>query len=163
MTAALPKDSIVAVIGAGAMGAGIAQIAALHGHRVQLHDTRLGAGDAAKRGIAEALEKQVSKGRLARADADASLARIATVVALPDVCVAQLVVEAIIEDLEAKRELFQRVENVVDDACIVASNTSSISITALAAGMQRPGRIVGMHFFNPAPLMPLVEVVSGLA
>jgi 3-hydroxybutyryl-CoA dehydrogenase len=163
IAAALAKDSIVAVIGAGAMGAGIAQIAAVYGHRVQLHDTRMGAGDAAKRGIAEALDKQVERGRLARAEADAALGRIATVVALPDVCVAQLVVEAIVEDLGAKRELFQRVENVVDDACIVASNTSSISITALAAGMQHPGRIVGMHFFNPAPLMPLVEVVSGLA
>ncbi len=160
---ALAKDSIVAVIGAGAMGAGIAQIAALHGHRVQLHDTRLGAGDAAKRGIAEALDKQVERGRIARADADAALGRIATVVTLPDVCVAQLVVEAIVEDLAAKRELLERVENVVEDTCIVASNTSSLSITALAAGMKRPGRIVGMHFFNPAPLMPLVEVVSGLA
>ena len=145
------------------MGAGIAQIAALHGHRVQLHDTRLGAGDAAKRGIAEALDKQVGRGRLARADADAALGRIATVVTLPDVCVAQLVVEAIVEDLAAKRELIERVENVVEDTCIVASNTSSLSITALAAGMKRPGRIVGMHFFNPAPLMALVEVVSGLA
>jgi 3-hydroxybutyryl-CoA dehydrogenase len=163
VAAALAKDSIVAVIGAGAMGAGIAQVAAVHGHRVQLHDTRLGAGGAAKRGIAEALGKQVERGRLARAEADAALGRIATVVTLPDVCVAQLVVEAIVEDLAAKRELVERVENVVEDACIVASNTSSISITALAAGMKRPGRMVGMHFFNPAPLMPLVEVVSGLA
>src|SRR6266478_6904315 len=102
MATALSKDSIVAVIGAGAMGAGSAQLAALHGHRVQLHDTRLGAGDAAKRGIAAALDKQVTKGRLARAEADAALARIATVVALPDVCVAKLVVEAIVEDLAAK-------------------------------------------------------------
>jgi 3-hydroxybutyryl-CoA dehydrogenase len=163
VAAALARDSIVAVIGAGAMGAGIAQIAAVYGHRVQLHDTRMGAGDAAKRGIAEALGKQVERGRLARADADAALGRIATVVTLPDVCVARLVIEAIVEDLAAKRELLERVENVVENACIVASNTSSISITALAAGMKHPGRIVGMHFFNPAPLMPLVEVVSGLA
>src|SRR5580765_3303761 len=112
MAAALSKDSIVAVIGAGAMGAGIAQIAALHGHRVQLHDTRLGAGDTAKRGI----------------------------------------VEAIVEDLAAKRELIERVENVVDPACILASNTSSLSITMLGAGTKHPERIVGMHFFNPAPL-----------
>jgi len=163
MTTALSKDSIVAVIGAGAMGAGIAQIAALHGHRVQLHDTRLGAGDAAKRGIAEAFDRQVTKGRLARGDADAALARIATVVALPDVCVAQLVVEAIVEDLAAKRELIERVENVVDPGCIIASNTSSLSITTLGAGTKHAERIVGMHFFNPAPLMPLVEVVTGLA
>ena len=163
MTAALPKDSIVAVIGAGAMGAGIAQIAALHGHRVQLHDTRMGAGDAAKRGIAEMLDKQVAKGRLAVAEAHAAVARISTVVTLPDVCVAQLVVEAIVEDLAAKRELFERVENVVDPQCILASNTSSLSITGLGAQAKHPERIVGMHFFNPAPLMPLVEVVKGLA
>jgi len=163
MTIALPPDATVAVIGAGAMGAGIAQIAALHGHRVQLHDTRLGAGDAAKKGIAETFDKLVAKGRLARFDADAAVARIATVVTLPDVCVAQLVVEAIVEDLGAKRELFERIENVVAPDCILASNTSSFSITALGAGMEHPDRVVGMHFFNPAPLMPLVEIVSGLA
>jgi 3-hydroxybutyryl-CoA dehydrogenase len=163
MTAALPKEALVAVIGAGAMGAGIAQIAAVNGHSVQLHDTRLGAGDAAKKRIAEALGKQVEKGRMSRVDADASLARIATVVTLPDVCVAKLVVEAIVEDLAAKRELFERVENVVDADCIIATNTSSLSITTLGAQAKHPERIVGMHFFNPAPLMPLVEVVTGLA
>ena len=163
MTSALPPDTTVAVIGAGAMGAGIAQIAALHGHRVQLHDTRFGAGDAAKKGIAETFDKLVAKGRLARSEADAAVARIATVLTLPDVCVAQLVIEAIVEDLGAKRELFERVENVVAPECILASNTSSLSITALGAGMKHPDRVVGMHFFNPAPLMPLVEIVSGLA
>jgi 3-hydroxybutyryl-CoA dehydrogenase len=163
MTAAVPADATVAVIGAGAMGSGIAQIAALHGHRVQLHDTRLGAGDAAKKGIAETLARMVAKGRLAQADADAALARIATVVALPDVCVAKLVVEAIVEDLDAKRELFARIENVASDDCILASNTSSLSITALAAGLKHPERVVGMHFFIPAAVMPLVEIVSGLA
>jgi 3-hydroxybutyryl-CoA dehydrogenase len=162
MTALLP-DSTVAVVGAGAMGAGIAQIAALNGHRVQLHDTRFGAGDAAKKGIAETLDRLVAKGRLERSAADGAVARIATVVALPDVCVAQLVIEAIVEDLAAKRELFERVENVVMPECILASNTSSLSITTLGAGMKHPGRVVGMHFFNPAPLMPLVEIVSGLA
>ena len=162
MTAALPKDAIVAVIGAGAMGAGIAQIAAVNGHRVQLHDTRMGAGDAAKKGIAETLGKQIEKGRLSRADADASLGRIATVVTLPDVCVTNLVIEAIVEDLAAKRELFERIENVVDASCILATNTSSLSITSLGARAKHPERIVGMHFFNPAPLMPLVEVVTGL-
>jgi 3-hydroxybutyryl-CoA dehydrogenase len=163
MTVRMPPGSIVAVIGAGAMGAGIAQIAAVNGHRVQLHDTRLGAGDAAKKGIADALAKQVAKGRLAQADADAAVGRIATVVQLPDVCVAQLVIEAIVEDRDAKRELLARVENVAGPECILASNTSSISITALAAGLKHPGRVVGMHFFNPAPVMPLVEIVSGLA
>ena len=163
MTVAVPTDATVAVIGAGAMGSGIAQVAALHGHRVQLHDARFGAADAAKKTIAEALAKRVAKGRLTAAEAEAALARIATVGTLADVCVAHLVIEAIVEDLEAKRELFERVENVAIPECILASNTSSFSITALAAGMKRPERVVGMHFFNPAPLMPLVEVVSGLA
>ncbi len=159
----MPAGSTVAVIGAGAMGAGIAQIVAVNGHRVQLHDTRLGAGDAAKKGIADALARQVAKSRLTQADADAAVGRIATVVTLPDVCVAQLVIEAIVEDVDAKRELFARVENVAAPECILASNTSSISITALAAGLKYPHRVVGMHFFNPAPVMPLVEIVSGLA
>jgi len=163
MIAALSKDATVAVIGAGTMGAGIAQIAALHGNRVQLHDARFGAADAAKKAIGDALANRVAKGRLGSTEVEAALARIETVVTLADVCVAQLVVEAIVEDLAAKRELLARVENVALPECILASNTSSISITALAAGMQRPDRVVGMHFFNPAPLMPLVEVISGLA
>ncbi len=163
MAAALPPGSTVAVIGAGAMGAGIAQIAALAGHRVQLHDSRFGAGEAAKRGIVDALGKLVAKGRLQKADAAAAGSRITTVVTLPDACVAQLVVEAIVEDLDAKRELFSRLENVVTPECILASNTSSLSITAIAVGLAHPERVVGMHFFNPAPLMPLVEVITGLA
>jgi 3-hydroxybutyryl-CoA dehydrogenase len=163
MPAALPVEATVAVIGAGAMGAGIAQIAALSGHRVQLHDTRFGAADAAKAGIAEALARLAAKGRLAKGDADAAIARITSVVTLPDACVAQLVVEAIVEDATAKRELFTRLENVVAPECVLATNTSSLSITELAAGLAHPGRVVGMHFFNPAPVMPLVEVVSGLA
>jgi 3-hydroxybutyryl-CoA dehydrogenase len=163
LAAALPPGSTVAVIGAGAMGAGIAQIAAMYGHRVQLHDTRIGASDAAKQSIGKALAALVAKGRLARESADAAVARIATVVTLPDTCVAQLVVEAIVEDLAAKRELFERLEHIVAPECILASNTSSFSITALAGGLKHPGRVVGMHFFNPAPVMPLVEIVSGLA
>ena len=163
MSVALPRGSTVAVIGAGAMGAGIAQIAAVNGHRVQLHDTRLGAGDAAKKNIATALANLVAKGRLAPAEADAALGRIVTVVTLADSCVAQLVVEAIVEDLAAKRELFASLENVVTPECILASNTSSFSITTLGSGCKRPERVVGMHFFNPAPVMPLVEIVAGLA
>ena len=163
MTAALPPTATVAVIGAGTMGAGIAQIAALCGHGVQLHDTRFGAADTAKAGIADALRKQVAKGKLAAADADAALNRIATVVTLPDACVVSLVIEAILEDPAAKRDLFTRLENVVTPECILASNTSSLSITALGTGLVHPERVVGMHFFNPVPLMPLVEVVSGLA
>jgi len=163
MPAALPPNATVAVIGAGAMGAGIAQVAAVAGHTVQLHDARFGAADAAKKGIADALGKLAAKGRIAQGAAEAAVERIKSVVTLPDTCIAQLVVEAIVEDAAAKRELFARLENVVTPECILATNTSSISITELAAGLAHPGRLVGMHFFNPAPVMPLVEVVSGLA
>jgi 3-hydroxybutyryl-CoA dehydrogenase len=160
---ALPASTQVAVIGAGAMGAGIAQIAAVNGHVVQLHDSRFGAADAARKNMAATFDKLVDKGRMQKSDAAAALARVQTVVTWPDACVAGLVIEAIVEDLAAKRELFEALENVIAPDCILASNTSSISITQLAAGLKHPQRMVGMHFFNPAPLMPLVEVVHGLA
>ena len=163
MSAALPASSTVAIIGAGAMGAGIAQVAALAGHRVQLHDARFGVADAAKKSIAEGLAKLAAKGKLQQRDADAAAGRITSVVTLPDACIARLVVEAIVEDATTKRELYTRLENIIAPDCILATNTSSLSITELAAGLAHPGRVVGMHFFNPAPLMPLVEVVSGLA
>lgn len=163
MAVALPPGSTVAVVGAGTMGAGIAQVAAVAGHRVQLHDTRFGAADAAKKGIAGTLGRLVEKGTIARADADAAIGRITTVVTLADSCVAQLVIEAIVEDLGVKRELYASLENVVAPECIIASNTSSFSITALASACRHPGRVAGMHFFNPAPVLPLVEIVSGLA
>ena len=162
-TAGLPTAVTVAVVGAGTMGAGIAQIAALAGHPVQLHDARFGAADAAKQSLAATFDKLVARGKLAGDAAAAALARIVTVGTLADACVAGLVIEAIVEDLAAKRTLFAQLEPLVDPGAILASNTSSLSITALAQGMLRPGRVVGMHFFNPVPLMPLVEVVSGLA
>ncbi|MEO5699723.1 MAG: 3-hydroxyacyl-CoA dehydrogenase [Casimicrobiaceae bacterium] len=160
---ALPRNAPVVVIGAGTMGVGIAQVAALHGHPVQLHDARFGAGDAAKEVIGKAFANLVVKGKLTQDDADAALARITTVVTRPDACVAGLVVEAIVESVDAKRELFAGLENIVSPSCILASNTSSLSITALASGLRHPQRVIGMHFFNPVPVMPLVEVVHGLA
>ena len=159
----LPKDAVVAVFGAGAMGSGIAQIAAQAGHRVLLFDARLRAADEAKRRLQATLAALAQKGKLAAADAAAAAGRIEPIHATGDAVSAQLVVEAIVEDLEAKRELFRQLEVVVARDAVLATNTSSLSITALAAGLRHPGRVVGMHFFNPAPLMPLVEVVSGLA
>jgi 3-hydroxybutyryl-CoA dehydrogenase len=159
----LPLEAEVGVIGAGAMGAGIAQIAVQAGHRVHLFDTRMGATDQATTKIGEALVGLAAKGKLARADADAAIARIVPVHALGDLVSAKLVIEAIAEDLDVKRKLLRELEVVVVPEAILASNTSSLSITALAAGLKHPGRVVGMHFFNPAPVLPLVEVVSGLA
>jgi 3-hydroxybutyryl-CoA dehydrogenase len=160
---ALPRDATVAVIGAGAMGAGIAQIAAQAGHPVRLFDTRMGAAERAVKSIAATFETLAGKGKLDAADAAASSARIVAVHALGDCVSAALVVEAIIEDLAEKRSLLRELEKIVAPSTLLASNTSSLSITALAAGMRHPGRVVGMHFFNPVPLMKLVEVVSGLA
>ena len=163
MAEALPRAAVVAVVGAGAMGAGIAQIAAQAGHPVRLFDARSGAAGEAVARIAAAFASMAAKGKMTPIEARDAAARIEAVHAIGDCVSARLVVEAIVEDLDAKRELFAKLENVVSPECILASNTSSFSITALGSGMKRPGRVVGMHFFNPVPLMPLVEVISGVA
>jgi len=150
------------VVGAGIMGTGIAQVAAQAGHPVLLHDAREGAAAAAKTKLTATLQSLVAKGKLAADAAETTLARIEPIAALEQAAGAGLVVEAIVEDLAAKRALFAQLESVVAASCVLASNTSSISVTAIANGLQHPGRLVGMHFFNPVPLMKLVEVVSGL-
>ncbi len=155
------SEQIVGVIGAGTMGAGIAQVAAAAGHPVKLLDVRPNAARAAHDSIATALSGLVSKGRMSEQEREAILARIAPVDLLADLADVALVVEVIVERLEAKQSLLRELEEHVSRHTILASNTSSISITALANGMQYPCRVVGMHFFNPVPLMKLVEVVSG--
>jgi 3-hydroxybutyryl-CoA dehydrogenase len=153
----------VFVVGAGIMGAGITQVAAQAGHPVLLHDAREGAAASAKAKLATTLQGLVDKGKLTADAASATLARITPTDSLSDAAGAGLVVEAIVEDLAAKRGLFKQLEALVSADCMLATNTSSISVTAIAGGLQHPGRLVGMHFFNPVPLMKLVEVVSGLA
>ena len=152
----------VFVVGAGIMGAGIAQVAAQAGHPVRLFDTRDGAAAQAKARLASTLDGLVAKGKLAADAAAATLLRIEPVAALDAAAGCALVVEAIVENLEAKRALFRGLEPIVGDEAVLATNTSSISVTAIANGLRRPQRLVGMHFFNPVPLMKLVEVVSGL-
>ena len=161
--AALTAGSVVAVIGSGAMGAGIAQVAAASGHTVKLYDTRPEAVQKAIADIAKVYLKLVEKERMSAADAQAATARLQAAGGLGDVADAALVVEAIVENLDVKRSLFADLEGIVGDDCILATNTSSISVTAIAARLRRPQRLVGMHFFNPVPLMALVEVISGLA
>ena len=163
MSPSIPRSAAVAVIGAGAMGAGIAQIAAVAGHPVQLLDLKPGAAVTAIAGIRATLGKLAAKGKISAADADTAGARLQVAETTAALAGAALVVEAVVERLDVKRALFAELEAVVAADCILASNTSSISITAIAAGLQRPQRVLGMHFFNPAPLMALVEVVSGLA
>lgn len=160
---ALSKDARVAVIGAGAMGAGIAQVAAQAGHPVKLYDNRPGAAAQAIDGIDRQLGRLVEKGKLDAAIRNAIVARLQPVEAIDALSDSKLVIEAIVENLEVKRGLFQQLEALCGEDCILASNTSSLSITSLAAGLKRPQQVIGMHFFNPAPLMALVEIVSGLA
>ena len=160
---ALAKENVVAVIGSGAMGAGIAQIAAAAGHGVRLFDTRPGAAAKAVADIGKVFDKLVDKGRMGAAEADLARERLQTVDTLAGVNDAAIVIEAIVENLDAKRTLFAKLEGIVGERCILATNTSSISVTAIAAPLRHPERLVGMHFFNPVPLMALVEVISGLA
>jgi 3-hydroxybutyryl-CoA dehydrogenase len=161
--AALASSVQVAVIGAGAMGAGIAQVAAQAGHPVKLYDNRPGAAAQAVAGIERQLARLVEKGKLLTAEREMISLRLCPVDTLEALADAGLVIEAIVEHLQVKQALFSQLEALCTADCIIASNTSSLSITSLAAGLARPQQVVGMHFFNPAPLMALVEVVSGLA
>ncbi len=160
---ALANSAVIAVIGSGAMGAGIAQVAAAAGFPVKLYDTRPEAVAKALADIGANYLLLVEKGRMSGADAAAAGARLQAAETLADVADAALVVEAIVESLDVKRALFAELEGRVSDACILATNTSSISVTAIAAQLRLPQRLVGMHFFNPVPRMALVEVISGLA
>jgi 3-hydroxybutyryl-CoA dehydrogenase len=152
----------VMIIGAGVMGSGIAQVAAQAGHRVMLFDAQPAVATAAKTGLESTLEKLVARGKFSSAEAAAILSRIEPVESLAAGAAAGLVIEAIVENIAIKRDLFQQLENIVSVDCILATNTSSLSVTAIANGLVQPQRLVGMHFFNPVPLMKLVEVVSGL-
>jgi 3-hydroxybutyryl-CoA dehydrogenase len=151
----------VGVVGAGTMGAGIAQVAAQAGCTVKLFDARDGASLGAIARNTEALKTLAIKGKLSPEDATNAAARIQVAQDLGDFHDCDLVIEAIVEDLAAKRSLFKSLESICPATTVLATNTSSISITLIAAGLRRPEQVVGMHFFNPAPILPLVEVVSG--
>jgi 3-hydroxybutyryl-CoA dehydrogenase len=159
----LPTDRTVGVVGAGTMGAGVAQLALTAGHPVQLHDVDADRRQGARAEIEQRLTRNVEKQRMSAEARDAALARLEIADDLDRLGEAALVVEAVAERLEVKRQVFGRLAEVCAGDAILASNTSSLSITAIAAGLPRPERIAGMHFFNPAPLMPLVEVVRGVA
>jgi 3-hydroxybutyryl-CoA dehydrogenase len=146
----------VLVVGAGQMGSGIAQVVAASGRRVSLHDAAPGAVERGLAGIRRSLEKLAEKGG---ADPDEVLARIEEV---DDVVEADLLIEAVVEDVAVKEELFRHADAVLPPAAVLASNTSSIPITSLAAATARPERVIGMHFFNPVPVLKLVEVIRGL-
>lgn len=153
----------IGVVGAGAMGAGIAEVAAAAGHRVVLLDVGADALDRGRGIIAASLAGRVKRGTLTEEAADTVKARIALTTDIADLAQCALVVEAILEQTAAKASLFARLEAVLTPDAVIASNTSSLPISGLATSLQRPERFVGLHFFNPAPVMKLVEVVAGNA
>ncbi|SFP56073.1 3-hydroxyacyl-CoA dehydrogenase [Pseudomonas sp. NFPP28] len=151
------------LVGTGVMGEGIAQIAAQAGVRVCLFDARDGAAQAARDNLGGTFAKLVGKGKISQAAMDAALANLQVVDRIEDLRDCDLVVEAIVENLDAKRDLLHQLEGIVSPTCILATNTSSLSVTAIATGCRHPGRVAGLHFFNPVPLMRVVEVIDGLA
>jgi 3-hydroxybutyryl-CoA dehydrogenase len=153
----------VAVLGAGTMGNGIAQVFAQHGHPVVLRDLDDAILKRALESIEKSLRKLADKGKSSAGDRDGALGRITTATDLGAAAGAELVVEAVVEKLAVKSEVFRELDRLAGEGAILASNTSSISITKLGAATGRPDRVIGMHFMNPVPLMQLVEVIRGQA
>ena len=152
----------VAVIGSGTMGAGIAEVAASHGHQVLIYDISADAISRAIDGIRQRLASRVTRGKLSADASGQILARLVPVTDIDALASADLVIEAASERLDVKKTLFAKLAEVCPPQTLLTSNTSSISVTAIAADIHHPERVAGLHFFNPAPVMKLVEVVSGL-
>jgi len=156
------KFETIGVVGVGAMGKGISQIAAQAGLKVFMFDQQLDATHAARNALGATWDKLVAKGKLTQAAGDTALANVHVAQSLSELADCDLVVEAIVERLEVKQTLFRELEGVVSPNCALVSNTSSLSITAIASACSRPERVAGYHFFNPVPLMKVVEVIDGL-
>jgi len=152
----------VGIIGGGAMGSGIAQVAATAGHEVVLFDTKVEALNLSKSKLAKVMARLVEKGKLTLEKAEAIQARISYADNLEAIAESGIVIEAIVENLDIKKSVFSSVEKLVSEECILASNTSSLSIASIAAACKKSDRVIGIHFFNPAPLMPLVEIIPAI-
>lgn len=152
----------VGVIGAGTMGSGIAQVASQSGHKVWLFDTNQAALDKATASLKKIMARLVEKGKKTQEEADAIVGRVNVCTDVASFANCGIIIEAIIENIEIKKSVFANVEKVVSKDCIIASNTSSLSIASIAASCTIPERVVGIHFFNPAPLMPLVEIIPAV-
>jgi len=159
---ATEADQTIAVIGAGAMGRGIVQLFAQSGHRVKFYDNSEAAVAAAHAFVAEMFDSKVDKGRISREEADKAKAQLVPCTQLVDIADCDIVVEAVLEDLEIKRGLFAELETVVSSSAVIASNTSSLLIADIAAGCKHPERIAGLHFFNPVPVMRVAEIISSV-
>ena len=151
----------IGVVGAGTMGAGIAQVAILTGFRVHLYDPIEGALAGGRYRIAQSVTRAVERGHVQAEAAEEALGRLTAITRLTEMRDAQLILEAVPEELSIKQRVFAELDGVADPGAILATNTSSLSITAIAGATKHPGRVVGMHFFNPVPVMALVEVVAG--
>jgi len=153
----------VGVIGAGAMGSGIAELAATFGHSVVIYDNAIGARDKFENGLQRNLEKLIEKGKITAETAQEIIGRISFVQKLEDVSESDIVIEAVVEDIKIKKQIFIELEQICRDDTILATNTSSLSVTSIASACKYPGRVLGIHFFNPATVMPLVEIIPGVA
>lgn len=151
----------IGVLGSGTMGSGIAQVAAGHGHHVVLYDVQMQLAQQGVDRIKHNLERAVNKNRIDRAEVEATLSHVWITSDLGDMSTTTITIEAVPEDMALKRDIFRALDHVCCPETILCSNTSSLSITALGGATNRPGQVAGMHFFNPAPLMSLVEVVRG--
>lgn len=159
----LGKDSIIGVIGAGTMGSGIAQLAASFGHKVMLFDANAGVLKHAEERLMKSMEVLVQKGKVTEGIAKSTIANIHNAASLEEFAKCNLVIEAVIEELSIKQEIFKKLEQITSSDCILATNTSSLSVASIAASCTNANRVAGIHFFNPATLMPLVEIIPGIA
>jgi 3-hydroxybutyryl-CoA dehydrogenase len=152
----------VGIIGSGTMGSGIAEVACKNGYEVVLRSRSQGGADKMISGLEKSLGKQVDKGRLAETDRDAALALVRGITDLEELAACDLVVESVVEDLAVKKELFTALDRICAPSAILATNTSTLPVVDMAVATSRPGQVVGIHFFNPAPMMGLVEVVRAI-
>ncbi|HHT20389.1 MAG TPA: 3-hydroxybutyryl-CoA dehydrogenase [Tissierellia bacterium] len=153
----------VGVIGSGTMGAGIAQLLAQHGHEVVLNARRESSIERGIAGVDKQLGRALQREKITQEQKDETMARISGSTVLEDLKDCDLIIEAAAEEIESKKELFKKLDELVGEEVILATNTSSLSITEIAAATNRPGKVVGMHFFNPVPVMKLVEVIGGVS
>lgn len=157
------KDSIIGIVGSGAMGSGIAQVAATAGHQTIIFDTNSAALDKAKSNLSSSLIKLVEKQKISQEKADSIIKLTSFSSSMQDFKNCHLIIEAIVENIDIKQTVFKELESITSGQCVLASNTSSLSITSIASVCSKPERVIGIHFFNPATLMPLVEIIPGVA
>jgi len=157
------ENSIIGVVGSGAMGNGIAQVSATAGHPTIVYDTNSAALEKAKTNLSNSLKKLVEKEKISSDKAQSILELTSYSSSIQDLKSCDLIIEAIVENIDVKQSVFKELESITSETCVLASNTSSLSITSIASACNNPEKVIGIHFFNPATLMPLVEIIPGVA